>query len=50
MGKARSAAPRWPHRASAIAHVRQMTLAAVLADALYVLALRTHVRRAIGMH
>jgi hypothetical protein len=58
MGKARSAAPRWPRRATppthaqravASMHVRQLTLVALLADVLYRVAIRSHVRRAIGI-
>ena len=52
MGKARSAAPHWPRRATTagtITHVRQVTLAALLADVLYRVAIRSHVRRAIGV-
>jgi hypothetical protein len=49
MGKARSAAPHWPNRATATAHVRQVTLVALLADVLYRVAIRSHVRRAIGI-
>ncbi len=52
MGKARSAAAHWPRRATTtgtIAHVRQVTLAALLADVLYRVAIRSHVRRAIGV-
>jgi hypothetical protein len=55
MGKARSAAPHWPSRATAGTehsghlHLRQVTLAALLADLLYRVAIRSHVRRAIGI-
>ena len=55
MGKARSAAPYWPRRATGTvrqarqARVRQVTLAALLADVVYRIAIRSHVRRAIGM-
>jgi hypothetical protein len=49
MGKARSAAPRWPNRATAATHMRQVTLVALLADVLYRVAIRSHVRRAIGI-
>jgi hypothetical protein len=55
MGKARSAAPRWPSRATGAASrsrhvsVRQVTVAALLADVLYRVAIRSHVRRAIGI-
>ncbi len=50
VGKARSAAPHWPRRATAAAtHMRQVTFAALLADAVYRLAIRSHVRRAIGI-
>jgi hypothetical protein len=49
MGKARSAAPHWPSRATASTHVRQVTLVALLADVLYRLAIRSHVRRSIGI-
>jgi hypothetical protein len=53
MGKARSAAPHWPSRATAgtehSRHLRQVTLAALLADLLYRVAIRSHVRRAIGI-
>jgi hypothetical protein len=50
IGKAQSAAPRWPRRASAASsHVRRVTLAALLADVLYRVAIRSHVRRAIGV-
>ncbi|HLB21122.1 MAG TPA: hypothetical protein VK605_03385 [Solirubrobacteraceae bacterium] len=49
MGKARSAAPHWPSRATATTHVRQVTLLALLADVLYRVAIRSHVRRAIGI-
>jgi hypothetical protein len=49
MGKARSAAPHWPTRATASTHVRQATLVALLADVLYRLAIRSHVRRALGI-
>jgi hypothetical protein len=48
MGKAHSAAPRWPARATTL-HVRQVTLVALLADVLYRVAIRSHVRRAIGI-
>jgi hypothetical protein len=49
MGKARSA-PNWPRRASLTAtHVRQVTLVTLLADVVYRLAIRSHVRRAIGI-
>jgi hypothetical protein len=50
MGKARTAAPRWPGRAAGkSSHVRQVTLAALLADVLYRVAIRARVRRAIGV-
>jgi hypothetical protein len=50
MGKARSAAPSWPPRATrAATHVGRMTLATLVADVLYRLAIRSHVRRAIGV-
>jgi hypothetical protein len=58
MGKARSAAPHWPRRATeparmrratATLHLRQVTLAALAADVLYRVAIRSHVRRAIGI-
>lgn len=55
MGKARSAAPYWPQRATGTvsrsrqARVRQLTLATLLADVVYRIAIRSHVRRAIGM-
>jgi hypothetical protein len=54
VGKARSAAPHWPRRATQtkgtrLANVRQMTVAALLADVLYRVAIRSHVRRAIGI-
>jgi hypothetical protein len=50
MGKARSAAPHWPGRATGAAmHVRQVTVIALLADVLYTVAIRSHVRRAIGI-
>jgi hypothetical protein len=49
MGKAHSAAPRWPIRATKTTHVRQVTLVALLADVLYRVAIRSHVRRAIGI-
>jgi hypothetical protein len=49
MGKARSAAPHWPSRATASTHVRQVTLVALLADVLYRVAIRSHVRKAIGL-
>jgi hypothetical protein len=50
MGKARSAAPHWPSRATGKAmHVRQVTVLALLADVLYRIAIRSHVRRAIGI-
>jgi len=55
MGKARSAAPDWPHRATETvrrarqARVRRVTMAALLADVIYRMAIRSHVRRAIGM-
>ena len=50
MGKARSAAPHWPRRATgSVAHVRQVTLAALISDVLYRVAIRSHVRRAIGI-
>ncbi len=49
MGKARSAAPHWPTRATAATHVRQVTVVALLADVLYRVAIRSHVRRAIGI-
>ena len=54
-GKASSAAPRWPRRATEASEnarqisVRQMTIAALLADVIYRVAIRSHVRRAIGM-
>lgn len=50
VGKARSAAPAWPQRArGTTAHVRQLTIAALLADVVYRMAIRSHVRRAIGI-
>jgi hypothetical protein len=55
MGKARSAAPHWPRRATGTASqsrqvsMRQVTVAALLADVLYRVAIRSHVRRAIGI-
>jgi hypothetical protein len=51
MGKARSAAPHWPSRARTthLVHVRQVTMVALLADVLYRVAIRSHVRRAIGI-
>jgi hypothetical protein len=55
MGKARSAAPHWPGRATGTAtaarqvNVRQVTVVALLADLLYRVAIRSHVRRAIGI-
>jgi len=50
LGKARSAAPSWPPRATrAAAHVGRVTLATLVADALYRLAIRSHLRRAIGV-
>jgi hypothetical protein len=50
MGKARSAAPSWPRRATRRAtHVRHVTIAALLADVVYRVAIRSHVRRAIGI-
>ena len=50
MGKARSAAPRWPRRATGgVTHVRQLTVVALLADVVYRMAIRSHVRRAIGI-
>jgi hypothetical protein len=55
MGKARSAAPHWPRRATGVASqsrqvsMRQVTVAALLADVLYRVAIRSHVRRAIGI-
>lgn len=49
MGKARSAAPHWPNRATTTTHVRQVTLVALLADLLYRVAIRSRVRRAIGI-
>jgi hypothetical protein len=49
MGKARSAAPHWPSRATTSTHVRQVTFVALLADVLYRLAIRSHVRRALGI-
>jgi hypothetical protein len=55
MGKASSAAPRWPRRATEATgnarqtRVRQVTIAALLADVIYRVAIRSHVRRAIGM-
>jgi hypothetical protein len=55
MGKARSAAPYWPRRATGAASqsrqvsMRQVTVAALLADVLYRVAIRSHVRRAIGI-
>ncbi len=55
MGKARSAAPYWPRRATGAASqarqvsMRQVTIAALLADVLYRVAIRSHVRRAIGI-
>jgi hypothetical protein len=47
--KARSAAAHWPNRAIASTHVRQVTLVALLADVLYRVAIRSRVRRAIGI-
>jgi hypothetical protein len=49
MGKARSAAPHWPNRTRASTHVRQVTLVALLVDVVYRVAIRSHVRRAIGI-
>ncbi|HEY1449414.1 MAG TPA: hypothetical protein VGF47_00570 [Solirubrobacteraceae bacterium] len=54
VGKARSAAPYWPRRATQAKGtrsviVRQVTVAALLADVLYRVAVRSHVRRAIGI-
>jgi hypothetical protein len=50
VGKARSAAPSWPRRATVrTTHVRQVTIAALLADIVYRIAIRSHVRRAIGI-
>ena len=55
MGKARSAAPHWPRRATGATSqsrqvsMRQVTVAALLADVLYRVAIRSHVRRAIGI-
>jgi hypothetical protein len=49
MGKARTAAPSWPRRATAKTHVRHVTIAALLADVVYRVAIRSHVRRAIGI-
>ena len=50
MGKARSAAPRWPRRATVgVTSVRQATLLALFADVVYRLAIRSHVRKAIGI-
>jgi hypothetical protein len=55
MGKARSAAPHWPRRATGTAsrsrqiNMRQVTVVALLADVLYRVAIRSHVRRAIGI-
>jgi hypothetical protein len=49
MGKARSAAPHWPSRAAASTHVRHVTLVALLADVVYRVAIRSRVRRAIGI-
>jgi hypothetical protein len=49
MGKARSAAPHWPNRATTTTHVRQVTLVALVADLLYRVAIRSRVRRAIGI-
>ncbi|HTA05454.1 MAG TPA: hypothetical protein VK774_03735 [Solirubrobacteraceae bacterium] len=54
VGKARSAAPHWPRRATRtkdarLVNVRQVTVAALLADVLYRVAIRSHVRRAIGI-
>jgi hypothetical protein len=50
MGKARSAAPSWPRRATRrTTHVRHVTIAALLADIVYRVAIRSHVRRAIGI-
>lgn len=49
MGKARSAAAHWPNRATATTHMRQVTLVALLADVFYRLAIRSRVRRAIGI-
>ena len=50
MGKERSAPPRWPRRAAAAAtNVRQATLLALLADVVYRVAIRSHVRKAIGI-
>ena len=53
--EARSAAPHWPGRATGIAtnarqvKVRRVTIVALLADVLYRVAIRSHVRRAIGI-
>ena len=50
MGKARSAAPYWPRRATPTGgYVRQATLGVLLADLLYRIAIRPRVRRAIGI-
>ena len=50
IGKARSAAPSWPQRTSRTAtHVSQVTLVTLLADLLYRVAIRSYVRRAIGI-
>jgi hypothetical protein len=49
LGKVRSAAPSWPRRATGNAYVRQVTIAALLADVVYRVAIRSHVRRAIGI-
>jgi hypothetical protein len=50
MGKARTAAPRWPGRAAGNgSHVRQVTFVALLADVLYRVAIRARVRRALGV-
>jgi hypothetical protein len=50
MGKVRSAAPRWPRRAAAgVTSVRQATLLALFADVVYRVAIRSRVRKAIGI-
>jgi hypothetical protein len=50
MGKARTAAPRWPGRAGGKgSHLRQVTFATLLADVLYRVAIRARVRRAVGV-
>jgi hypothetical protein len=50
MGKARTAAPRWPGRAGGkSSQLRRVTFATLLADVLYRVAIRARVRRAIGV-